>query len=436
MPGSRLRFAEWLLLASLAMLCTPRVLAVSPPSPGKVLTGIDVLEETHFAALRNLLLARKGHRLHVGVVTNQSAIDRHGRRTLDVLYGDARQQLSGLSIDAVFSPEHGLSGIADTAHADNGRNYRIDDSIDSATGLHVTSLFGNTDAERRPKLSQLHDLDAVIIDLQDVGVHFYTYETVVGYFLEAAANTGVRIILLDRPDPLGGEVVQGAISPDRPAYINYMPLPVRHGMTMGELAQLFNGSRFINAPLTVIKMRGWRRSMWFDQTGLPWVNPSPNLKSMAAVTLYPGTGLLEGANVSVGRGSDSTFEKIGAPWIDAQAFLVELQKAAPAGLAFHLEDFTPAAPFKLAGELCHGVRIEITNRNALNSPALGVLIASTLHSMYPQKFQLNGIDPIKADDATMSAIKEGKPVPAIIASWELPAKQFRSSVRPYLLYTR
>lgn len=404
------------------------------PAHAKVLTGIDVLEETGFADLHALVAAKKDHHLHLGVVTNQSAIDRRGRRTLDILYGDARREVAGLTIDAVFSPEHGIAGTADTAHANNGRDYRIGDSVDRATGLHVTSLFGNTDAERRPKLEQMRGLDAVVIDLQDVGVHFYTYETVLGYFLEAAVMTGTRIIVLDRPNPLGGQVVQGAISPDRPAYINYMPLPVRHGMTMGELAQLFRARKAHGASLTVIRMRGWRRSMWFDETGLPWVNPSPNLRRMEAVTLYPGTGLLEGANVSVGRGSDLTFEKVGAPWIDGAELLAALQKAAPRGVRFHQTDFTPAAPFKMAGERCHGVRIELVDRNALDSPALGVLIASSLHSLYPKKFQLSGIDAIKADDETMDGIRTQKPVRSLVHSWEMADKQFKASVRHYLLY--
>lgn len=408
--------------------------AAMAQAPAKVLTGIDVLEETRFAALRTLVAEKKDHRLRLGVVTNQSAVDRSGRRTLDVLYGEARRAVPGLEIDAVFSPEHGIAGTADTAHANGGRDYRIEDSRDPATGLRVTSLFGNTDAERRPKLDQMHGLDAVVIDLQDVGVHFYTYETVVGYFLEAAARTGTRVLVLDRPNPLGGETVQGAVSPDRPEYINYMPLPVRHGMTMGELARLFRARKSPGASLAVIRMRGWLRSMWFDETGLPWVNPSPNLRSMEAVTLYPGTGLLEGANVSVGRGSDLTFEKIGAPWIDGAVLLAALQKAAPRGVRFHRTDFTPAAPFKLAGEACHGVRIEITDRNALDSPALGVLLASTLHSLYSDQFQLSGIDPIKADDETMQGVRAGTSVASLASRWKESDKRFRDSVRRYLLY--
>jgi uncharacterized protein YbbC (DUF1343 family) len=232
-----------------------------------VLTGIDVLERQHFRLLQQLSV-RHGGRLRIGLMTNQTGVDAAGRRTVDVLLEDAVRQVPGLTVTTLFSPEHGLSGVLDTAHVNGGEHFGIADSRDLKTGLAIISLFGDSDAQRHPQSEQLRSLDAVLIDLQDAGVRFYTYETVVGYFLEAGSKTGTEIAVLDRPNPINGIRVQGPMSPDRQSYINYMAMPVRHAMTIGELATYFNAENHLQARLTVVRMENLHRQDWFDQTGL------------------------------------------------------------------------------------------------------------------------------------------------------------------------
>ncbi len=261
---------------------------------GTVQSGIDVLEAHNFDVLRASTGKKK-----IGLLTNQTGVDSQGRRTIDVL-----AQAPGISLDAIFSPEHGVTGELDTTDVANTK--------DAVTGVPVYSVYGAKDAQRRPSIEVLKTLDAVVFDVHDVGSHFYTYETTLGYFLEAAAKADIEIIVLDRPNPITGSFVQGAIpDPGRESFVNYFPVPVRHGMTMGELAKMFNSERNINARLTVVPMDGWMRGDWYDATGLPWINPSPNMRSLTEATLYPGVGLVEGTNVSVGRGTDTPFEVAG-----------------------------------------------------------------------------------------------------------------------------
>ena len=261
---------------------------------GTVQTGIDVLEAHNFDPLRAATGKKK-----IGLLTNQTGIDAQGRRTIDVL-----AQAPGISLDAIFSPEHGVTGELDTTHVGN--------STDAATGVPVYGVYGGTDAARRPSIDVLKNLDAVVFDIQDAGARFYTYETTLGYFLEGAAKAGIEIFVLDRPNPITGSFVQGVI-PDsgRESFVDYFPVPVRHGMTIGELAKLFNGERNLNARLTVVPMEGWMRGDWYDSTSLAWINPSPNLRSLTEATLYPGVALVEFTNVSVGRGTDTPFELLG-----------------------------------------------------------------------------------------------------------------------------
>src|SRR5690349_6395267 len=258
----------------------------------KVLTGIDVLERDNFKPLAGLRL---------GLITNHTGRDREGRQTIDVL-----NKAPGVKLVALFSPEHGIRGLADE---------KISDSKDEATGLPIYSLYGET---RRPKPEQLKDLDALVYDIQDVGVRFYTYISTLGYVLEEAAKAKVPVFVLDRPNPIGGMAVEGPIADsDKLSFTSYHTIPTRHGLTIGELAELFNKQRNIGADVRVIMTEGWRRSMWFDETNLTWINPSPNMRCLAEATLYPGVGLLETTNVSVGRGTDTPFEIVGAPWIEA-----------------------------------------------------------------------------------------------------------------------
>ncbi|HEY6292134.1 MAG TPA: exo-beta-N-acetylmuramidase NamZ domain-containing protein, partial [Terriglobia bacterium] len=258
-----------------------------PPADDKTETGLDVLEAENFASLRNL---------RVGLVTNQSGRDSAGRRTIDLL-----ARAPGVKLVAIFSPEHGIAGIADE---------KVASTRDPATGLPVYSLYGDTE---RPTDAMLAGLDALVYDIQDAGARFYTFETTLGYTLEAAARKGLAYYVLDRPNPIGGFNVQGPmLDADLRSFVGYFPLPVRHGMTVGELAELFNQEQHLGVKLTVIQMKNWRRTDWFDETGLAWVNPSPNLRELTEVTLYPGVGMIEGASVSVGRGTDTPFEMIGA----------------------------------------------------------------------------------------------------------------------------
>ena len=246
---------------------------------GKVITGIDGLEDDHFAQLA-ALAANHGGTLRLGLLTNQTGLDAHGRRTIDVLVHDAEAAVPGLKLKLLFSPEHGINGALDKEGIQNSK--------DASTGLPVVSLYG-APSDRRPALETLRSLDAVLVDLQDAGVRFYTYETVVRYFLEAAGHTGTDIVVLDRPNPLTGAFVQGPLSdPGSESYVNVAPIPVRHGMTLGELARYLNGEYKFGAALTVVEMKGWQRGDWFDATGLPWTNPSPNLRSLREAILYPG----------------------------------------------------------------------------------------------------------------------------------------------------
>ncbi len=398
-----------------------------------VLTGIDVLERQHFRLLQQLS-TRHGGRLRIGVMTNQTGLDAAGRRTVDVLFQDAARQVPGLSVTTLFSPEHGLSGVLDTAHVNGGRHFGIADSRDPNTGLPIVSLFGDSDAQRHPQPAQMRSLDAVFIDLQDVGVRFYTYETVVGYFLEAGAKTGTEIVVLDRPNPINGITVQGPVSPNRQSYINYMALPVRHGMTIGELATYFNAENHLHARLTVVRMENWHRDNWFDQTGLTWTNPSPNLRTLTAATLYPGVGLLEGTNISVGRGTEAPFERLGAPWISSGKLGAFLNARHIAGVRFLPESFVPSAGNLFDGERCEGIHILVTDRLALDSPRLGVEIASALWKLYPREFRLQAIDPLKLDRSTLSAIEAGTDAGRIAANWKGGRASFTMRRARYLLY--
>src|SRR5215217_1652826 len=305
-------------------------------SSTKVLTGIDVLERDNFKPLAGM---------RVGLVTNHTGRNREGRQTIDVL-----SKAPGVKLVALFSPEHGIRGLADE---------NVSDSKDEATGLPVYSLYGDN---RRPKPEQLKDLDALVFDMQDVGVRFYTYSATLGYLLEEAAKAKLPVFVLDRPNPIGGLDVDGPIADkDKISFTSYHTIPARHGLTIGELGQLFNRQRNIGADVRVIKMDGWRRSMWFDETNLTWINPSPNMRSLTEATLYPGVGLLETTNVSVGRGTDTPFEILGAPWLDGQRLALYLNGRGLAGVRFVPVRFTPkASVFK--GEECGGVNIIITDR--------------------------------------------------------------------------
>ncbi|MGH9668661.1 MAG: DUF1343 domain-containing protein, partial [Terriglobales bacterium] len=277
-------------------------------------------------------------------------------------------------------------------------------------------------------------LDTVVIDLQDVGAHFYTYKTTVGYFLEAAAQAGIEVIVLDRPDPIGGSAVQGPVSDaGRESFILYHPLPTRHGMTLGELALLFNAERKIHARLRVVAMEGWRRSQWYDQTGLAWTNPSTAMRSLTAATLYPGVALIEFDKVSVGRGTDTPFELVGAPWIREQEFADYLNRRRIPGVRFVPFQFTPRSSV-YSGEMCRGVRIGITDREALDSPELGVELASALHKLYPREHKMERMILLLGNQSVFDAIQRGDDPRRIARAWQGGLKKFKRLRARYLLY--
>lgn len=379
---------------------------------GAALTGIDVLEAQDFSPLR-------GQR--VGVLTNQTGLDARGRRTVDVL-----AHADGIKLTAIFSPEHGVTGSLDTT--------KIGDSRDTATGVPVYSVYGASDQNRRPSIDVLKQLDSVVIDLQDAGVRFYTYETTVGYFLEAAAKAGISIVILDRPNPITGAFAQGPMSePGHENFTNYGPIPVRHGMTLGELAQMFNTEHNIHAKLTVVPMQGWIRGDWFDSTGIEWTNPSPNLRSLTEAVLYPGVALVEGTNVSVGRGTDTPFELLGAPWINARELAAYLNGRQIPGVRFVPLSFTPTSS-NYANQECRGVNIVLMDREFLDSPELGVEIASALAKLYPQQFHMDKMMDILANKSVYDTLARGDDPHRIELGWRDDLQKFQQVRQRYLIY--
>jgi uncharacterized protein YbbC (DUF1343 family) len=383
---------------------------------GTVQTGIDVLEAHAFDLIRGTAAKRK-----IGLLTNQTGLDSQRRRTIDVL-----AQAPGVSLNAIFSPEHGVTGGLDTTD--------IGDSKDAVTGVPVYSVYGASDAARRPSLDLLKTLDAVIVDIQDVGTRFYTFETTLGYFLEGAAKAGIEVFVLDRPNPITGSFVQGPVSdPGHETFTNYWSVPVRHGMTMGELAKMFNSERNINARLQVVALGGWMRGDWYDSTGLPWINPSPNLRSLTEATLYPGVALVEGTNVSVGRGTDTPFELLGAPWIQASELAQFLNTRDISGVRFVPVSFTPAAS-AYAGQPCQGVNIILVERNAFDAPELGIELASALHKLYPEQFHMERMSELLVNQAAYDALVKGEDPRRIAEDWREPLEKFQQLRQKYLIY--
>jgi uncharacterized protein YbbC (DUF1343 family) len=384
---------------------------------GEVNAGIDVLEEDQFRELH----PEPNHPVRIGLVTNQTAVDARGRRTADVL-----AHAPGIQLAAIFSPEHGVAGILDTTDIGNSR--------DEATGVPIYSVYGDTDAKRRPSQQQLAGLDAIVYDIQDIGVRFYTYESTLGYFLEAAAKSGKDIVVLDRPNPIGGSYLQGPVADEgRESFVSYWKTPVRHGMTVGELAQMFNSERAIGAKLTVVKMEGWMRGDWYDSTGMMWIDPSPNMRNLTEAVLYPGLGMIEGANISVGRGTGTPFELLGAPWIVPTALAEYLNAREIGGVRFIPLSFTPNASI-YAGQKCGGVSIVVTDRDDLDAPELGLEIASALHRLYPDEFKLAALDGLVRNKATLEALDTGEDPRRIAEDWQDALESFKTVRSKYLLY--
>jgi uncharacterized protein YbbC (DUF1343 family)/CubicO group peptidase (beta-lactamase class C family) len=384
---------------------------------GEVKAGIDVLEKDAFHELHPDV----NHPVRVGLVTNQTAVDAHGERTADVL-----AHAPGLKLVAIFSPEHGVAGVLDTT--------QIGNTTDAATGAPVYSVYGDTNEKRRPTAEELAGLDVIVYDIQDMGARFYTYESTLGYFLEAAAKAGKEIVVLDRPNPIGGEYLQGPIADEgRESFVSYWKTPVRHGMTVGELARMFNSERAINAKLTVVKMDGWMRGDWYDSTGMTWINPSPNMRNLTEAALYPGLGMIEGTNISVGRGTDTPFELLGAPWVVPAALAQYLNARDIGGVRFVPLSFTPNASV-YAGQKCGGVSVIVTDRDALDAPELGLEIAAALHKLYPDQYKAAAVDGLMRNKATLDALTAGEDPRRIAEDWQDALEDFKNLRAKYLLY--
>lgn len=377
-------------------------------SEGRVLTGIDVLGEENFSSL----LGKR-----VGLITNHTGLDAEGRRTLDIFY-----RAPGIRLAAVFSPEHGLYGKNDE---------KVSSTTEPATGLPVYSLYG---VVKRPTDRMLKGLDALVFDIQDTGVRFYTYISTMGYAMEAAAKKGIEFYVLDRPDPINSSLVQGPVmDSDLRCFTGYFPMPVRYGMTVGELAEMFNNEYKLGAKLHVIKMQGYQRTDWYDETGLKWVNPSPNIRSLTEAILYPGVAMAEGANVSVGRGTETPFELLGAPWIDAVKLVEYLNSRGIAGVGFTPVDFMPGSDI-YKNKICHGIKITIIDRRILDPGVMGVEIIGALYRLYPRDFQLDKTLGLIGERNVLQAIKQGKDPQYAELLWQGPLEQFLKLRAKYLLY--
>jgi uncharacterized protein YbbC (DUF1343 family) len=376
---------------------------------GATKTGLDVLVEQKFQPLA-------GKR--VGLITNQTGIDRLGRRNVDLM------KSAGIAVAALFSPEHGIAGREDREG--------IADAIDAATGIGVFSLYGSTN---RPTPEMLRGIDALVFDIQDVGVHFFTYETTMAYAMEAAAKAGIPYYVLDRPDPITGVRVEGPLlDAGNESFVGYFGgLPVRHGMTMGELAKLFNAEKKIGASLTVIPMEDWRRGDWFDATDLPWVNPSPNMRSLKAAMLYPGLGMLEYARISVGRGTDSPFEQIGADFMSGRELAAYLNQRQIAGVRVYPTTFTPSeSNFK--GVRIEGVRFEIVNREMLDATRLGLEVAGAIQKLYPGKVDLTLNKKLIGSDDAIRRLQAGEDPRTIQQAMQDSVAGFVELRARYLIY--
>ncbi len=372
-------------------------------------TGVDVLEEEKLAALR-------GKR--VGLITNQTGVDSAGHRTIDVL-----AHAEGVKLVAIFSPEHGIAGKVEDATVAN--------ETDAATGLQVFSLYGET---RRPTAEMLANLDVLIFDIQDAGVRFYTYVTTMGYAMEEAAKHHIAFFVLDRPNPLGSEVIEGPmLDRDRLSFTGYFAMPVRYAMTLGELAQMFNAENKIGAELHVVAMKNWRRGELYDATGLAWIPPSPNLRSLNAALLYPGIEILQAGGISVGRGTDTPFEGFGAPWIYGAELAETLNARSIAGVKFAPTQFTPRNGL-YAGQPCEGLSMTVNYPVAFRSMRMGMEIAEALHHAYPVEFHAGKILELVGSQSTVDALLRGDAAPHIVNEWFSDVNAFHAVREKYLIY--
>lgn len=391
----------WLLQSALSRA------ALAAPAGERVLSGLDVLAQSQFAPLRGL---------RVGLITNHTGRDAQDQPTATVL------RAGGVNVAALFSPEHGLAGNVDALVASGS---------EPGSGVPIYSLYGAT---KRPSEAMLADLDALVFDIQDAGARFYTYSTTMAYAMEAAAKRGIPFWVLDRPNPINAEHVRGPVMDiGFKSFTGYFPLPTQHGMTMGELARLFNGENALGADLRVIAMQGYRRSMWYEETGLPWIGPSPNLRTLNAAILYPGVALLESANISVGRGTETPFEVLGAPWLDGDKLAQLLQRRDIAGVHITPTHFRPSAD-RYKGESCGGVTITLTDRNRLDAPLLGMELLNAIYSLYPERFQIDKTASMLGSNKVLQALRAGNDPRRIAEDTRAELARFLVLRGKYLLY--
>jgi uncharacterized protein YbbC (DUF1343 family) len=404
------------LLFALALLaaCAPAPApASSQASSSVVLPGIDVF----MADIPSVL---KGKR--VALITNPGGIDRAGQSDIDLIAAS-----KDLRLVALFAAEHGIRGVA-------AAGAKISDEVDPKTGVPIYSLYGAED--RGPTPEMLKDVDAIIYDLPEVGGRTWTYVSTMALAMQAAAKKGIPFVVLDRPNPIGGEIVEGAlVDSGYRSFVGMYPIPARHGMTVGELATLFNRKFGIGANLTVVKAANWKRSQWFTDTGLPWVNPSPNLRSPDALNDYPGTVYFEGTNVTEGRGTDRPFEQVGASWLDAPAVVRTMNGKQLPGIRFEAITMpVEQGARKFGGQTIPAIRFVITDRQAYRPVSTALILIDEIRRQHPTEFKWGGsIDRLTGSDKARKAIDAGT-LPELLAEWDGEAAAFKESGKPYLLY--
>lgn len=397
----------------LATLYQPPAAPVPPAQAGGVRPGID----TFLADLPSRL---RGAR--VGLITNQSGIDRAGTPVIDRIAAHP-----DLRLTALLAPEHGIRGTLEAG-------VKVADETDPKTGVRVYSLYAGEDQSPTPAM--LADVDVLVYDLQEVGGRTWTYVSTMALSMQAARRKGIPFVVLDRPNPIGGEIVEGALlDPAFKSFVGMYPIPARHGMTVGELATLFNGQHGIGADLIVARVEGWRRPQWFDETGLPWVNPSPNLRSLAALTSYPGSVYFEGTNLSEGRGTDRPFEQVGAPWLDADAVARRMNARPVPGIRFEATTMTVASTAaKFPGRTIPAIRFAVTDRRAYRPVRTALLLIDEIRRQHPKDFAWSGtIDRLTGSARVRLAVEAGT-LPALLDDWDREAAEFAQSRTPFLLY--
>ncbi len=392
--------------------------APAPRENAPVTLGIDVL-------LSDSLHLVRGRR--VGLITNHTGLSWSDGATVSTI--DRLAGSDALDLVALFSPEHGIRGSADAGET-------VGDEVDPRTGLPIHSLYGDT---RRPTAAMLDGIDVLAFDIQDIGARYYTYVWTMALAMEAAGEAGVRFLVLDRPNPLSGALVQGnALEPEYSTFVGLYPVPMRHGLTAGELARMLVGHFGVDVDLRVAAIKGWERAEWYDETGLPWVPPSPNMPSLESATHYPGTCLFEGTNLSVGRGTDRAFQQIGAPWLDAAAVAARLNAAGLEGVRFEPVAFVPESPGdrKFGGMEVPGIRFIATDRDRYDPTVAAIAALIEIHRAHPDlvEWYVSHFDRLAGTDRVRQSIIAGAELPEVTAGWNEESRAFEAARRPYLLY--